>query len=456
MRRSSKVNIRRISIELGISRNTKVWGRRRIHSTTFTCGKGSSFNSASSHQLSGFYEDAQLDILINNAKNNKLCTNLSYLMSKPDFLIACWVKIRSNKGSLTPALNKKSTLDGIDKKWFLNISNCIMNGSFEFQPYRRTYIPKSNGKLRPLTIPNPRDKIVQEAMKFLLEMVFEPHFRGANHGYRPGKVCHTALNDIRLKCNGANWLIKGDIDQQFPSMDHHVLVDLLGQKIQDQPFMDMIWKYLRARFAEDKGVISQMKIGVIQGGILSPMLSNIYMHEFDVWMEDVCIPANTRGKGRRVNPEYHKLQRSGHVMAKTNIRRSIGNNLMFKRMQYVRYVDDFLVGVIGSKADCNQIRKDMSEFLKDQLKLTLNVDKTKITNAIKSSALFLGYKIHLTEFKRLPIIKDYRNKAIRGNTRPLMDGPLARIVERLVANKYAKKMVLRQQTVDLSIIVYLI
>lgn len=140
VRRSSKVNIRRISIELGISRNTKVWGRRRIHSTTFTCGKGSSFSSASSHQLSGFYKDAQLDILINDAKNNKLCTNLSYLMSKPDFLIACWVKIRSNKRSLTPALNKKSTLNGIDKRWFLNISNCIMNGSFEFQPYRKARV----------------------------------------------------------------------------------------------------------------------------------------------------------------------------------------------------------------------------------------------------------------------------------------------------------------------------
>jgi len=442
MYESPKVITRQETKELGISRNTKVLGRRRIHSTTFICRKGSSFTSSPESGLSGLYKSEELNNLLNNVKNNSICTNLSTIMSDSNFLIACWVNIRSKTGGTTPALSK-DTLDGIQTEWFDKTSKSFKNGSFNFKPARRSYIPKPNGKLRPLTIPSPKDKIVQEGMRFLLEIIFEPTFRNSSHGFRPNRGCDTALNDIRMKFGETKWFIEGDVDQQFPTVNHNILIQLIEKKVKNQSFIDLIWKYLKTGYGETNDSIKPMNIGVVQGGNLSPVLSNIYMHPFDVWMEDHLIPSFTKGKYRKKNPEYLKINRINKgpkvVMAKFNLRSVLWNDPNFKRIKYIRYVDDFLVGVIGSKKECIELRFKMREFLEKELKMVLNIDKTKITHSSNEHALFLGYNIHITKFNKIPIKYNKHGKLVRRTTRPQLDGPIDRIVNRLKERGFANK-----------------
>jgi group II intron reverse transcriptase/maturase len=364
-------------------------------------------------------------------------------MSNPNFLIACWVNIRSKEGRTALALSA-DTLDGIKTEWFYETSKSFRNGNFNFKPTRRTDIPKPNGKLRPLTIPSTKDKIVQEGMRFLLETIFEPTFRDSSHGFRPNRGCDSALNNIKIKFGETKWFIEGDVNQQFPKINHNILIKLIEQRIKDQPFIDLIWKYLRTGYGESVKSIKPMDIGVVQGGNLSPILSNIYMHPFDVWMEDHLIPSFTKGKYRTKNPEYLRINRGytdfGTVMAKHNLRSVLWNDPNFKRIKYVRYVDDFLVGVIGSKNDCIELRLKMKEFLENELKMVLNLDKTKITHSSQDSALFLGYNIHITKFLRIPIKYNKQGKLIRVNPRLQLDGPIDRIVKRLRERGFANKL----------------
>ncbi len=185
---------------------------------------------------------------------------------------------------MTPSLDKK-TLDGINEKWFERTCQKFRNGLIQFQQSRRVLIPKPNGKFRPLRIPSPRDKIVQEGMRHLLDVIFEKDFRNSSHAFRIGRGCHTALQEIRQKFGKVNWFLEGDIEQQYPSIDHNILVTRLREKIEDELFIDLIYKYLKAGFAYKlTDEVNPMKVGVAQGGIISPILSNIYMHPFDEWM----------------------------------------------------------------------------------------------------------------------------------------------------------------------------
>lgn len=435
---SPKLNVRRIMTELGISRNTQVWGKRRIHSTAFICGKGSSLKPELDLMLSGVREREEITKLKNDAENNLKCTNLSKILSSSNFLIGCWNRIRSNKSSLTPAFGK-DTLDGIKLDWFEITSTQFRNGTFSFRPSKRIHIPKSNGKLRPPAIPSPEDKIVQEGMRYLLEIIFEPEFKNASHGFRPGLRCATSFNDIRIKFGNVKWFIEGDIEQQFPSIDHHILVDLLKERIDDQAFVDLVFKYLRVGYGEDKYNVASMKIGVSQGGILSPILFNIYMNPFDSWIENVLMPKFNKGLTQKRNPLYTKTIRQEIVMAKTNVRSTLGIDSNFKKMKYIRYADDFLIGIIGSKDDCLTIRKEIKHFLWDNLKLNLNLEKSKITHATKDAVVFLGYKIHLTPLNKVPIKGRADGVLTKRTSRPILDAPVDKIVKNLYLTGYARK-----------------
>ncbi|MEM1393523.1 MAG: group II intron reverse transcriptase/maturase [Cyanobacteria bacterium P01_H01_bin.150] len=434
-----KVNKRQRRLELGISRNVKAWGKRRIH-ITVSYRKGFSFNSPDKRGLAGSVEEGQITILKRDIKEGRKVSNLSLIMSDPNFLVASWVRIRSNRGSLTKALTNV-TLDGIDARWFVRTSRQMRNGIFQFSPSRRTYIPKPNGKLRPLTMPSPRDKIVQEGMRFLLELVFERTFRECSHGWRPGRGATTVIKSMRLKCSSVAWFVEGDIEQQFPSMDHTIMVELLKERINDQAFIDLIYKYLRTGYAEKEKSVEPMKKGVIQGGTLSPVLANIYMTPFDEWMEDVVIPSFNKGKRRRQNPEYTKLTRAGsdHDLARRfRIPSVLGNDEKFKRLSYYRYADDFILGVIGSKKDCETLKVKIKEWLCAKLKLDLNVDKTKVTHAVTDSAKFLGHRVHNTSLKRRPVRRNVDGVLTRINPRLNFDAPIRDIVEKLKEKGFAK------------------
>lgn len=430
---SPKVKFRRSSLELGISRNMEILGKRRTRSTVFICRKGSSLATSFEPKLEGFENNEELKKLRYNLETYNFSDNFSKIMSNPEFLMACWVNVRARKGSMTPAFG--DTLDGLDKNWFIKTSEGMRNGLFKFSPARRAYVPKPNGKLRPLTMPSPRDKIVQEGMRFLLQIAFEPTFSTHSYGYRPGLGCHSALKSIKRTCKAISWYIEGDIEQQFPTLDHRILVDLLRVKIKDQAFIDLIYKYLRTGYGETHQTISPMHIGVIQGGTISPILSNIYMSPFDEWMEELISDFN-KGENRKLNPEYFRSYRT--KSKDKTIRSRLPNDVSFKRMYYFRYVDDFIIGIDGSKEDCLKIRKKIYDFLKEKLNLSLNLDKTKITHAEQDSAKFLGYVIHKTKLNKMKISRNKNNILMRRVPRPILDAPISKVVIKLEQKGYAK------------------
>ncbi len=434
---SPKLVLRRKRTEFAMTRSSKEWGLRRVHSTAPSCRKGPSYVRFDKDTLSGVYKSNQLDLLRSYIISNKKCVNLSIIMSDPNFLIAAWARIRSNSGSLAFALSKE-TLDGIALSWFEETANTMRNGIFQFSPSRRTYISKSDGKKRPLTIPSPRDKIVQEAMRFLLMLVFEGNFSKNSHGWVSGRGCHTALNQIKMEFAHDNWLIEGDIDQQFPSLNHQILVNLLKAKIDDQAFIDLIYKYLRVGYGESPGKIVKMRIGISQGGVLSPVLANIYMTPFDKWVEKDLIPKYTKGKRKKANPVYTKMIRSGKV-TDHSIPSLYAHDRNFIRLHYVRYADDFIMGLNGPKIYCKQIVDECKTFLFEQLKLTLNIEKTKITHSQLDSATFLGYRVYKSKLSKMKIARNLKNQLSRRTTNTILDGPIDRIVKTLNERGYTKK-----------------
>lgn len=194
------------------------------------------------------------------------------------------------------------TLDGTSNAVLEKLSKELLSNEFQFRPARRVHIPKSNGNTRPLAIASPRDKIVQEAMRLVLEPIFEPTFSDASHGFRPKRGCHSALNRIS-KWTGITWAIEGDIKSYFPTVDHHILGDLLQKRITDQRFMDLYWKLVRAGYLE-KNVQTIPELGVPQGSLVSPLVSNIYLHEFDTFMEGLIDKLSSKSTGvSKPNPE---------------------------------------------------------------------------------------------------------------------------------------------------------
>lgn len=422
--------------EFGISRNTKVWGRRRIHSTTFICGKESSKFMIGDTWFEGQEIKDQFQKLLKDIESNNKVNNLTTILSNREFLISCYLNIKSKSGNMTRSLNPE-TLDGIDIKWFDEVTQTFRNGKFHFRPSRRTHIPKPNGKLRPLTIPSPRDKIVQEGMRILLECIFNKRFRESSHAFRPGRGCHTAINQIRLYFGKSNWFIEGDIEQQYPSIDHNILINLLRKRIKDEPFIDLVYKYIRVGYGEKSDEIVPMKLGLAQGGLISPILSNVYMHPFDEWMEDVLIPKYTKGKRKKANPEYTKMLRVHGSVTNKLIGSYVANDENFGRVFYVRYVDDFLIGVIGSKETCKRIREEIKIFLEENLAMTLNIDKTHITHTTTEKALFLGYDITCTPKSKMPVAYDSRRRLVRKTTRTIVNAPIKRVIERFRQKGFA-------------------
>lgn len=434
---SPKLTLRRKRTEFAMTRNSKEWGLRRVHSTVTSCRKGPSHVRFDKDMLSGVYESNQLNLLRSYIISNKKCNNLSIIMSDPNFLIAAWVRVRSNSGSLTFALPNE-TLEGIDLFWFKKTANTMRNGIFQFSPSRRIYTSRPDGKKRPLITPSPKDKIVQEAMRFLLMLVFESDFSKNSYGWATGRGCHTALNQIKIQFAQDNWFIEGDMGQQSPSINHQVLVNLLETKIDDQAFIDLIYKYLKVGYDESSDKITRMRLGTSQGGVLSPILANIYMTPFDKWIENHLIPKYTKGRRKRANPAYTKMIRSGKV-TDHSIRSLCSHNQNYIRLHYVRYADDFIMGLNGPKIYCEQIVEECRIFLFGQLKLTLNVEKTKITHSQLDSAKFLGYRVYRTKLSKMKISYHLKGQLTHRTINTILDGPIDQITEKLKQRGYVSK-----------------
>jgi group II intron reverse transcriptase/maturase len=432
-----KVYKRRSLIEFGIARNTEVSGRRRIHSTKYVFGKGSSLFTSKLPMLAGIDYVEELEILKSRLDKGEKANNLSRIMSDPNFLIACWVRIRSKKGNTIQAFEE--TIDGIKMEWFKDAAAVMRKGSYNFAPVRRTYVLKTNKKLRSLIIASPKDQIVQEGIRFLLELIYEPLFLDCSYAWRPGRGCHDALTKIRMQCKTVGWYIKGNIEQQFLTIDHHILVSLIQEKVHDQAFIDLIFKYIRIGFEETSNSASFMKTGLIQDGILSPILANIYMHLFDEWiMNDLKVQFDTVLKRQKNEKCWRQYARAGRKTMNKPLKSTVVNDLNWKQLWYYRYADDFIIGINGSNQDAIRLKNEIQKYLDDRLKQTLTDDKTLITHAETTSADFLGYRIRRTPLSKILVKRDKLGKKTGIVPRLILDAPIKAIVKNLIDEGYVK------------------
>lgn len=347
----------------------------------------------------------------------------------PEFYMLAYRNVYANQGSMTPGVDG-TTMDGMSKQRIEKLIESLKDQSYQPNPARRTYIAKKSNfaKKRPLGIPSGNDKLVQEVVRMMLEAIYEPTFSEHSHGFRPRRSCHGALKEIERTFTGATWFIEGDITACFDSFEHHVLINLLRKRIDDEKFIALMWKFLKAGYME-QWTYHATYSGTPQGSGMSPVLANIYLHELDVEMEELRSQFYRGTQGKRItNRAYGRIKTAAHVYKKANAPlwdelgteekkarakhlREMKNAMYklpstifcdeaFKRLQYVRYADDFIISVIGSKADAENIKSEIGRFLKEKLHLTLSADKTKITHGSKR-ARFLGYDITISHDQTL-------------------------------------------------------
>ena len=346
-----------------------------------------------------------LGVLRERGRRGLPCTQLYRQMFNKDLYLLAYGNVYPNKGAMTPGAGGE-TADGMSEGKIDEIIELMRHERYRFPPARRIYIPKKNGKLRPLGLPDWSGKLVGEVIRLLLEAYYEPSFSDRSHGFRKGRGCHTALREVRDAWTGTTWFIEGDISDCYGSLDHQILVSILAEKIDDQRFLRLMRNMLKAGYLED-WVRHDTLSGVPQGGVASPILSCIYLDKLDKFVEQELIPQYTRGASRILNPEYREIAnrlRNARRRGDRAQARGLGKRLRglpsrdpmdpgYRRLKYVRYADDHLLGFIGPKAEAEQIKARLARFLRETLGLELNQDKTLITHARTQPARFLGYDI---------------------------------------------------------------
>jgi group II intron reverse transcriptase/maturase len=346
-----------------------------------------------------------LGVLRERGRKGLPCNELYRQMFNRNLYLMAYGRIYANHGAMTPGADAE-TADGMSEDKIDQIIEAMRYERYRCRPARRVYIPKKNGKLRPLGLPSWSDKLVGEVVRLLLEAYYEPTFSDHSHGFRPRKGCHTALRDIERTWAGTTWFIEGDISDCFGSLDHAVMVRILSEKIHDNRFLRLIKQMLKAGYLED-WTYHETLSGAPQGGVVSPVLSNIYLHKLDTYVETVLIPQYTRGKLRKPNPEYRRryseYQRArarGDRAQARRLRRTLRQlpsgdpqDPGYRRLRYSRYADDHILGFTGPKAEAEAIKDQLARFLRDDLAVELNPDKTLVTHARTRAARYLGYEI---------------------------------------------------------------
>jgi group II intron reverse transcriptase/maturase len=323
----------------------------------------------------------------------------------PRLFLMAYARIYANKGAMTPGVTRE-TVDGMSQAKIDKIIGTLRSESYRWSPARRVYIPKKNGKRRPLGMPTWSDKLVAEVVHLLLEAYYDVQFSDRSHGFRPGRGCHTALSEVAAVWTGTHWFIEGDISDCFGSLDHQVLLSILAEKIHDGRFLELIRRMLQAGYLEDWTWNATLS-GAPQGGTASPILSNVYLDRLDRFVEKHLLPQYNRGRLRRKNPAYlankYQIEKAVHHSDRETVRllkqqrRRLPcgdpNDPGFRRLRYVRYCDDWLLGFAGPKHEAEKIKEQVRRFLREELRLDLSEPKTLITHATSQAARFLGYDI---------------------------------------------------------------
>lgn len=301
---------------------------------------------------------------------NRRFNDLYSLLCDPEWLRLAHDHVVQNTGS------KTAGCDGINMAEFdtnlednlQSMRQALKAEQFVACPVRRVYIPKSNGKVRPLGIPNIRDRIVQEAIRMILEPIYEADFSQNSFGFRPNRRTMDAINYIRMWTQEPKfyfWVIEGDISAYFDTINHRKLMRLLRQRVTDSRLLDLLWNFLRAGVMERK-LFKDTKLGTPQGGIISPLLANVYLHELDQFMNRyIALPTKEKARRRR---------------------KGLAN------YAYARYADDFIILCNGTKEQALGFRDELHMFLATRLRLTLSLEKTKVTH-LNDGFDFLGFRV---------------------------------------------------------------
>ncbi len=347
-----------------------------------------------------------LNIIQERGKRKLPIEDLSRQLYNPELYLRAYAKLYPNKGAMTQG-STSETVDAMALTKINKIIEDLRHERYRWTPVRRISIPKKQkGKYRPLGLPSWSDKLLQEVIRQILEAYYDCQFSDHSHGFRPGRGCHTALRTIKQTWNGSRWFIEGDIKACFDRIDHGVLLSILGEKIHDNRFLRLIRHLLQAGYLEDWQYHKTLS-GSPQGGVVSPILSNIYLDKLDTFVEQTLLPKYNRGETRRINPQYrliykrlYRRRKAGKLKEAKALAKQLrtlpqGDSAdpNYRRLRYIRYADDTLFGFAGPKAEAEEIKQQLKEFLQDTLKLELSEEKTLITHAKTEAARFLGYEI---------------------------------------------------------------
>nr|BDA98635.1 hypothetical protein [Proteomonas sp. NEIS-1375] len=371
------------------------------------------------------------------------------ILNKDDLWIAAYESLKKSKGILKPE-STSETMDGMSLKRLRNLREQVCAESYTFKTVNLAYIRRPDGRIRPLGLPTTNDKIVQEVMRMVLEAIYEPIFSKLSFGFRAGLGCHDALAHVEKRFRWVDHVIKSDIEQAYPTIDHHILVNILQKRIDDPRLIRLVWKLLGCGVLDEERVIWS-KTGVPQGSIVSPLLANIYYHEFDEFIHELVEHLSTPEPNRKnlKSPAYKSLgykigkvseqMRTHHTRSKERLQTPRLKELA-TRVEYVRHADDWMIGVSGDRKLALQIREKVGNFMKNALKQQLHPTETKVTDLRNGNVHFLGYEIFLP--KTRPISR-YKGKGVstirRGQPQLRFDIPVAKVIGSYVERGYFKQ-----------------
>lgn len=350
-------------------------------------------------QLQEEHSSKEFEILAKhwiNCKNNpeRIFNDLKGYLKLDNIWFAAYLKIKANNGSKSVGPDNLG-INSLTKKRILELKQYVLNNQYEWTGVKRIMIPKPGkpNKFRPLGIPSINDRLVQEVIKMIIEPIFEMNFNDNSFGFRPNRDCQLALKYLNTKMKDSIWFVEGDIKSYFDTIDHKILMSIITKRIQDPIILKLIKTGLKARVFQDNKVFTP-EIGTPQGGILSPLLSNIYLDLLDKYMDKIYLEylGSVKSGNRQKNPVYNLLMRTDNkkFVYRHEIPRNNPHQADYISVKYVRYADDFLIGVNGSRSLAVEIKDKVSKFLKDELNLILSEEKTQITH-ISNRIPFLGY-----------------------------------------------------------------
>lgn len=408
-------------------------------------------------------------LALRNSKPNYLNKDLYRMLYEEEMYVMAYETIKTNKGAMTRG-STKSSIDGYSMKRIEKIIQQLRDGTFKPRPCRRTYILKDNGKLRPLGMPDIEEKLVQQCMTRILHCIYDspykPTFSTKSFGFRKGKGCHHALKEVYQSFKGSTWLIKADVKGFFDSVDQHILINLLRKRISDERFIQLIWKFCRSGYIED-GKFFKTIAGTPQGSIISPVLANIYLHEFDVFVQDMTTKyftsmkrnpvykkAMTKAnqakaiaeKAEPLSPEYNEAmqQHTKWYSLLLTLPSQVATNSDGFIIKYVRYADDWVLGIKGSHAHAKFVFNKCHQFFKKELNLEWNLEKSYLCKANTQKHEFLGIDIVFTRTKSIKIRRVYNQgrwslKRTKYLNSINLECPTQKVLKRLRNGKYLSK-----------------